>query len=83
MKATQDGLKARQVQYTQRLGSLAYERIKLQRQIKDIDHDIAALEGAIQADEATQKDVLTDIAIAQAQEKEIVEAAEQKGAKKK
>ncbi len=79
---TQKGVNDRESQFNQRLGSLAYQKEMLLRQIKDIDHDIAAIEGALQANEASKKDILADIAVAQVKEKEAVEAAE-KTAKKK
>lgn len=72
MDVTSKGLAERQAKYHQRLGSLAYERLNHTRQIEAIDRDMAAIEGAIQANNLTKSDVNTDIAVAQAKEKQTV-----------
>jgi prefoldin subunit 5 len=53
------------------VGSLAYQRIKLQKQIEEIDRKITQLEGAITENDNLRRDLGSEEAIQEAQKKEV------------
>ena len=55
--------------YRQRIGELSYERLKLTRQVEQIDKTIGAYEGALEAAEQAKRDADTQAAINAAKEK--------------
>lgn len=66
MEVTQKGLASRQSHLAARLGQLAYRRLCLSREIEEIDRVVSALEAQNEANEAVNRDLATDLAIAEA-----------------
>lgn len=54
--------------YRKRLGELAYERLKVARQLEQIDKQVAAYEAALEAAEQIRRNAETEAAIAAAKE---------------
>ena len=71
-----DNLKNRKETTTSKIKDLAYDRLRLTRQVEEIDKFIGQLEGAQVANDLVQKDIDLRATIAQAQK----EAAEKKAA---
>lgn len=58
-----ENLVKRDTQYTAQIRRLAYERLKLQRRIDEIDKLILQLEGALQETEQVKNDIATQEAV--------------------
>ena len=74
MEIVTKGLADRQAQIETRLGTLAYNRLGLIRQVEEIDKGIAALEAMAQANDYAKKDLETEA---------VIEAAKDEKPKKK
>lgn len=74
-----DNLKNHRDLVAAKIRDLAYERLKLTRQVEEIDKGLAELEGAQAANDMVQKDIDLRETIAQAQK----EAADKKAADEK
>jgi len=72
-----DNLKNRKETTTSKIKDLAYDRLRLTRQVEEIDKFIGQLEGAQVANELVQKDIDLRKTIAEAQ-KEKAEVVEPK-----
>ena len=64
----------RQSQYEHQIGVLAYERLRYQKRIEEIDLELAELEGALRESERIRADISTQAAIIDAA-KEVTEDA--------
>jgi len=58
----------RQSQYEVQIGVLAYERLRYQKRIEEIDLELAELEGALRESERIRADISTQAAIDAAKE---------------
>ena len=70
MEIVTKGLADRQAQIETRLGTLAYNRLDLMRQVEEIDKAIAALETMAQVNDQVRKDLETEAVIEAAKDEE-------------
>ena len=66
MGIVSDGLKSRQTILNNRLRELAYERLQLTRRVKEIDDELAMLQGASLSNTMTEKDIQTEATVEEA-----------------